>query len=144
MNIHRLPRPARHDRAGFSLAELMVVIVILGLLATLVVPNVVSYLFRATSEVVKIDINNLDSAITNYRVNNGGKLPSSLEELVTPDANGNTYLNAKAVPKDPWKNEYRYETDGRTYRIFSLGKDGMEGGEGDDADIDQDMVKERK
>lgn len=131
-------------RAGFSLAELMVVIVILGLLATLVVPNVVAYLFRATSEVVKVDIKNIDSAIENYRINNGGKLPSSLEELVTPDANGNSYLKSKTVPKDPWKNEYRYESDGRTYRIMSFGKDGMEGGEGDDADIDNEQILERK
>jgi general secretion pathway protein G len=134
----------RARRAGFSLAELMVVIVILGLLATLVVPNVVGYLFRANSEIVKVDISSLSDAIRQYQINNGGKLPDSLERLIEPDTNGHRYLDTKTLPKDPWKNEYQYESNGNEYRILSYGKDGMPGGEGEDADIDSDSVRERK
>ncbi|MBI5434456.1 MAG: type II secretion system major pseudopilin GspG [Planctomycetes bacterium] len=134
----------RAPRAGFSLAELMVVIVILGLLATLVVPNVVGYLFKANTEIVKVDISSLVDAIKQFQINNGGKLPDSLDQLIEPDPNGHRYLDTKSLPRDPWKNEYQYETNGSEYRIYSYGKDGMPGGEGEDADIDSDTIKERK
>lgn len=142
--MKNLPTPRRSSKGGFSLAELMVVIVILGLLATLVVPNVVGYLFKASAEIAKTDIVSLENAIKQYQINNGGKIPDSLNVLIEPDANGNRYLDQKTLPKDPWKNEYQYETNGSEYRIFSYGKDGMPGGEGQDADIDNEMVKERK
>ena len=137
-------RAIRRGRGGFSLAELMVVIVILGLLATLVVPNVISYLFRSQTEIAKVDISNIEQAVKQFQINNGGKLPDNLEQLVTPDANGHRVLDGKTVPKDPWKNEYVYETDGRTYRILSYGKDGQQGGDGENADIDNESIKERK
>ncbi|MCK6446989.1 MAG: type II secretion system major pseudopilin GspG [Planctomycetes bacterium] len=142
MKLHTNVRRAR--RAGFSLAELMVVIVILGLLATLVVPNVVGYLFKANSEIVKVDIASLVDGIKQYQINNGGKLPDRLDVLIEPDPNGHRYIDAKTMPKDPWKNEYQYETNGSEYRIYSYGKDGMPGGEGEDADIDSDSIRERK
>ncbi|MCE9595085.1 MAG: type II secretion system major pseudopilin GspG [Planctomycetes bacterium] len=142
--MKNLTTPRRSSKGGFSLAELMVVIVILGLLATLVVPNVVGYLFKASAEIAKTDIVSLENAIKQYQINNGGKIPDSLNVLIEPDANGNRYLDQKTLPKDPWKNEYQYETNGSEYRIYSYGKDGMPGGEGQDADIDNEMVKERK
>ena len=151
MKIQTLKRaPARAAalaRQGFSLAELMVVIVILGLLATLVVPNVIRYLFKANTAVVKNDISTLCTAINTYAVENGGIFPDSLEVLVQPDENGKTYLQGfTTVPRDPWKNEYVYEPpDGtRDYRVISYGKDGQPGGEGEEADIDNVTMRERK
>ncbi len=76
MKNHRLhARRPRHDRGGFSLAELMVVIVILGLLATVVVPNVVGYLGKANDAVAKSDLTAIAQAVDAFRVQNGGRLP---------------------------------------------------------------------
>lgn len=138
-NLH-----SRRRRAGFTLAEMMVVIVIIGLLATLVVPNVLKKLSDAFGGKVKADIVTISSALDEYAINNSGKYPDSLEALVTPDLNGNTYLRMTKVPVDPWKNEYQYEPPhppGQPRpRVFTLGKDGQPGGEGDDADLDNEMI----
>jgi general secretion pathway protein G len=133
-------RPTTSDskkKSGFSLAELMVVIVILGLLATLVVPKVFDSLRRAFGGKVKSDIMAISNAMDDYAINNGGKYPDTLEELVTPDENGYSYLKQKSVPIDPWGMEYQYEPplQGVEPRIFTLGKDGVQGGEGDNEDI---------
>ncbi len=134
-------KPATNQAArksGFSLAELMVVIVILGLLATLVVPKVFDSLKRAFSGKVRSDIMAIASALDDYAINNGGRYPDSLDELVTPDENGYTYLKQKSVPLDPWQMEYQYEPPvaGRPDpRVFTLGADGAVGGDGDNEDI---------
>jgi len=125
-------------KKGFSLAELMVVIVILGLLATLVVPAVFDRLKQAFAGKVNSDLMALDSALRDYAINNGMRFPDSLEELVTPDENGYTYLKQKSVPLDPWSRPYEYEAPvpGRPDpRVFTLGADGSVGGEGDNEDI---------
>lgn len=130
---------SRSRRHGFSLAELMVVIVILGLIATLVVPELFGRFFRAQSEKAKIDITAICQAVDTFALENNGKFPESLEMLVTPDVNGRTYLKGRTtVPLDPWRNPYGFEppSAGRDYRVFSLGKDGASGGEGENADID--------
>jgi len=134
----------RGPRQGFSLAELMVVIVILGLLATLVAQNVIPMLFKANVTVVKNDISQICSAIDNYLINNGNKPPENLEVLVTPDENGHTYL--KNLPADPWKNDYQYEPPVGTkpYRVICYGRDGAPGGEGEDADFDNVSILQRK
>ena len=138
--------PVRAARAGFSLAELMVVIVILGLIATIVVPELFGRFFRAQREKAKIDITALCQAVDTYTIENNGTYPDTLEILVTPDEHGATYLKGRtSVPLDPWKNQYQYEppSSGRPYRIFSFGKDGQAGGEGDEADIDNiEMLNE--
>lgn len=129
----------KNRRQGFTLAELMVVIVIIGLLATLVVPNVVRKLFVANTAKAKSDIMSIADAVTNYAVENGGRYPDGIEALVTPDANGHSYLAQETVPKDPWGHEYVYElppSGSQKFRVISYGKDGVPGGEGDDADID--------
>ncbi len=112
---------------GFTLVELMVVVVILGLLATLVAKNVIPYIFKSTVTVAKMDIKNIAEAVDLYRANNQGKLPESLEELVQPDENGQTYLkDMTEVPKDPWGNEYQLEEDPERkggYIIRSFGPD---------------------
>jgi len=137
---------SRRSKAGFSLAELMVVIVILGLLATLVVPNVMRQLFRANNSIARSDIHAISQAIDNYAVEHSGKYPERIEDLITADETGHAYLsNYTSAPKDPWKNEYVYQPaqSGQTYRIISYGADGQPGGEGDDADIDNVSMMEK-
>jgi general secretion pathway protein G len=138
-----LSRPAR-ARRGFSLAELMVVIVIIALLATLVVQNAPKFLSSGNKTKLKSDINAIEQALDVYFLESGGRYPDSLEALVQPDANGDTYLNAEKVPTDPWKNEYLYEAPSGSQKkpiIRSLGRDGQPGGEGDDRDVDNAMIR---
>jgi general secretion pathway protein G len=137
-------RAARAARAGFSLAELMVVIVIIGLLATLVVPNVIRNLFVANTAKAKADIVQIDSACGEYAIQNQMKYPESLQELVTPDETGYTYLKRETVPLDPWGNEYMYEPPGggTVYpTITSYGSDGVPGGEADAKDITSHAIR---
>ena len=80
----------------------------------------------------------IESALEEFAIANGGKYPDSLEVLVTPDTNGQTFLEGTRVPKDAWGHEYFYEPPGpgNPYPLVrSYGKDGQPGGEGDDADI---------
>lgn len=130
-------------RAGFSLAELMVVIVILGLIATIVVPNLLGRFTVAQKTKAEVDITAITNAVEIYTLENGGRAPDSLEILVTPDENGKTFLKGHtSVPLDPWRNPYQFEpaSGGRDFRVFSFGKDGQPGGEGDDADISNETI----
>jgi general secretion pathway protein G len=132
-------------RSGFTLAEMMVVIVIIGLLATLVVPNVISKIATAFAGKAKADIIAIETALKDYAIQNGGKYPDSLEVLVTPDANGHTFLEGKKLPKDPWHNEYQYDAPSPGHpepRVYSYGKDGQPGGEGDDKDISNETIRD--
>jgi general secretion pathway protein G len=138
------PQSHARRRAGFTLAEMMVVIVILGLLATLVVRNVMKNLATAMGGRVQSDIVTIESALEEYAIANAGRYPDSLEPLVTPDVNGHTFLKGTQLPRDPWKSEYQYEPPGPGQplpRIFTLGKDMQPGGEGDDRDIDNIMIR---
>ena len=124
----------------------MVVIVILGLLATLVVPNVMKQLFQANDAVAKQDISAIAGAVQNYAIEHSGKYPERLEDLITPNENGHKYLERESVPKDPWKNEYVYEPpqgSQRIFRVISYGADGQPGGEGEDRDIDNVSMLEK-
>lgn len=137
-------RNVSRARSGFSLIELMVVIVIIGLLATLVVPNVIAKIGVANEAKAKSDIVAIGQAIQSYVLENNGVYPDSLEALVTPDDAGRTYLDRETVPTDPWGNEYAYEppTSGNIqFRVMTYGKDGLPGGEGEDRDFDNVMVK---
>ena len=140
----RIQDTAARNR-GFTLAEMMVVIVIIGLLATLVVPNVLQKFAFASKKKAEVDIAAIESALKEYAIRNGGKYPDSLEVLVTQDVNGQTYLEGKTVPKDPWGHEYVYEPPGPGQPqpiVRSYGKDGQPGGEGDDADFDNLSIRE--
>ncbi len=118
---------------GFTLVELMVVIVIIGLLATVVVINVMPVQDTARVKKAEADIALLEQAAEMYRL---GKLdyPSSGQGLQALVSEG--YV--KRLPDDPWGHPYRYAApgrEGRAFDIYSYGADGREGGEGDDADI---------
>ncbi len=124
-------------KAGFSLAELMVVILIIGLLTTLVVPRVIDSLTEAKWGKVRADLASIAGALDQYAMNNGGEFPNSLELLVQNDDNNKRYLNVTIVPKDPWSNEYVYNPpEGiNEFEVICYGKDGVPGGEGDDRDL---------
>jgi general secretion pathway protein G len=119
--------------SGFTLVELMVVIVIIGLLATVVVINVMPATDKAALTKAKADVGVLEQGVEMYRLNKL-RYPSGSEGLQAVVAE--RYV--KRLPKDPWGNPYVYAApgrDGRQFDIYSFGADGREGGEGEDADI---------
>ncbi|MFT4647492.1 MAG: general secretion pathway protein G [Glaciecola sp.] len=136
-------RIKRAAQAGFSLAELMVVILIIGLLSTLVVPKVMDSFGDAKWGKVRADLSTLGGVLQTFATKNGGNFPDSLERLVENDGNGKRYLTSTVVPKDPWDNEYVYNPpEGVTeFELICYGKDGVPGGESDDRDLSyQDVV----
>ena len=130
---------------GFTLLEVMVVVVILGILAALVVPKIISRPDEARIIAAKQDIASLLQALKLYRLDNH-RYPSSeqgLQALVVQPTGTPVPPNWKAggyierLPKDPWGNTYQYLNPGvhGEIDVFSLGADGAPGGEGNDADI---------
>lgn len=128
---------------GFTLIELMVVLVIIGVLAALIVPNVIERADDARVTAAKTDINNLMQALKLYRLDNQ-RYPTAeqgLQALVTRPTSGPAAPNWKAyidkLPADPWGHPYQYLNPGIKGEIdvLSLGADGEPGGEGKNADI---------
>ncbi len=133
-----------HTR-GFTLIEIMVVVVILGILAALVAPNVIRRIDDAQIAKAKQDIRAYETGLNLFKMDNF-RYPSSDQGLqaLVQQPNDPTIRNWKpggyiaGLRKDPWGNEYRYVypgTQGGEYDLFSLGADGQEGGEGVNADI---------
>ena len=119
-------------RAGFSLIELLVVMVIIGLLASVVGPKLFKNVDKSYVVSAKAQISNFESALQQYRLDKH-KYPSTEEGLAVlkPD-----YM--KDIPKDPWGNPYVYKYPGEhssEFDLFSYGKDGSQGGEDNDKDI---------
>ena len=137
----RLHRAAR----GFTLIEIMVVVVIIGLLAAVILPNIFSNLSKAQITKAKSDIQAIEGGLTMYKLDNY-KYPSTdlgLNALVQRP-NDPTVRNwrdggyLKRVSNDPWGNPYQYVfpgTRGQEFDLYSFGADGQEGGEGENADI---------
>ncbi len=109
---------------GFTLVELMVVVVILGSLVALVGPSVWNALFTSRETIAKTQMENFKKGISTYLLQYK-KLPQDLNELTqTTDRNPNPIMDS--IPKDPWDNEYEYRTLARNqYRIRSAGEDGQ-------------------
>lgn len=141
----RAPLRAPRHAAGFTLVELMVVIVIIGLLATVVMINVMPSQDRAMVEKARADVSVLEQAVETYRLENlvYPRTEQGLDALVQAPAGlarPERYRKGgyvRRLPADPWGNPYQYRQPGRNgaFDIFSLGADGAEGGEGDNADI---------
>ncbi|OSM07337.1 type II secretion system major pseudopilin GspG [Magnetofaba australis] len=133
---------------GFSLIELLVVIVIIGVLASVVGPRFFGKTEQGKIAAAQAQIENLAMALDNYQLDNG-YYPSSEQGLKAllqqpsgkPPARNwrGPYMKAREVPMDPWGNAYQFVSPGKInpqwYDIVCYGKDGSEGGEGDDADI---------
>lgn len=133
--FYKFARHSRHRR-GFSLIEIMVVIVILGLLATAVVLTVDGYLDKAKENRARSDIATIVSAIDLYKLNNG-RLPTMDEGL--------DKLTIKNK-LDPWGRRYEYRVPGvaEPYEVYTLGADGVEGGAGINADISSNDLSEER
>jgi general secretion pathway protein G len=139
----RRRRPASRPGRGFTLIELMVVLVIIGVLAALIVPNVIDRADDARMAAARTDVNNLMQALKLYRLDNQ-RYPSSeqgLQALVVKPTGGAVPPNWRPyldkLPADPWGRPYQYANPGLKGEIdvFSLGADGQVGGEGKNADV---------
>ncbi len=134
-----------NQQSGFTLIEVMVVIVILGVLAALIVPNVMSRGEKAKVDTTKITLKAVAGALDQYKMDNG-HYPSmqegGLDALVNQPATAKNWLPGGYVkggyPKDSWENDIQYVipgSEGRAYDLYSFGADGKSGGESNDADI---------
>lgn len=132
-------------QSGFTLIEVMVVIVILGILAGVVVPQVLGQSDKARVKTTGTVLSNVSNALDMYKLDNH-KYPTTaqgLEALINKPANAKNwpdqgYLKG-GLPKDGWDNEIQYlspGTNGKPYELYSFGADGKPGGEGLDADIE--------
>jgi general secretion pathway protein G len=140
----RLARNSRRPQLGFTLIEIMVVVVILGILAALVAPNVIRRIDDARVTKAKQDIRAYETALNLYRMDNF-RYPTTeqgLEALVKQPLDPNIrnwkqggYIDG--MKKDPWGNDYAYIAPGTRgeFDLYTLGADGQPGGEGPDADI---------
>lgn len=136
-------RSCRSAQAGFTLLELLVVIVIIGLLAAYVGPKYFAQLGKSEVTIAKAQIESFEKSLDTYRLD-VGRYPDAEDGLaallVAPPSAGakwnGPYLK-KRLPPDPWGHPYAYRSPGARadYEIVSMGKDGKPGGSGEDADI---------
>lgn len=132
----------QHSEAGFTLMELLVVLVIVGLLAALVGPTIYQRISPAKSTVARAQIENFSTALDGFLID-VGRYPTTSQGLESlrrdPGAPGwsGPYIT-KEIPLDPWGGAFVYKSPGRSggYEILSLGADGLEGGSGDAADVE--------
>ena len=141
------PHKLLRGSAGFTLIEMLVVLVIIGLIMGLVGPRVLTYLTDARVKAAKLQIEAFSSALDLYYLDTG-RYPSSsegLDALVRRPGNADVwngpYLKGGQVPPDPWKNDYLYRAPGQgsPFEIISLGSDGRQGGTGSASDIASGM-----
>lgn len=132
----------RRSEAGFSLIELMVVIAIIAMLASVVAYNVLGALEDAEVTVAKDEITSFRTALMNYRIV-FKKFPTNEEGLQALVQNEKNRMFLDRIPLDPWDNPYVYKLEGsRDYSVISYGADGVPGGSGLDADISSANLSE--
>ncbi|QDV88866.1 Type II secretion system protein G precursor [Stieleria magnilauensis] len=141
---HQYRNPSRtNDRRGFSLVELIVVMVILGMLAGLVAVRTRGYLVNSRKNAVKAEIATIVNALETYRIDQG-RYPTEDEGLEILREETETWPEGflTKMPVDPWKNPYLYFVSEEGVEVVSLGADGREGGDGEDADFSSAMLEE--
>ncbi|NIB41414.1 type II secretion system major pseudopilin GspG [Pseudomaricurvus alkylphenolicus] len=139
---HRAPKHNPHKSRGFTLIEIMVVIIVIGLLAAIVVPNVIQRADDAAISKARVDISGLMGALKMYRLDNY-RYPSSaegLQALVSKPASAKRWRGPyiDVLPLDPWEKDYRYSNPGShgfPVEVFTYGADDQQGGEDVNADI---------
>jgi len=131
-------------KKAFTLIEIMIVIIILGLLASLVVPNLIGQSEEAKQKLVCVQMKSLKNALDNFKIEEGTypTTQEGLQALITnPDPKKyknypkNGFLGSKKLPKDPWGGDYIYVNNNGEIDIISLGADRKEGGSGENKDI---------
>lgn len=129
---------------GFTTVEIMVVIAILGLLATLVLPNVINANEHARLEKGSADVSQLESTVDGYTIRSRAAELPTWEMLIKPDRRGTVWLPGfSQAPRDPWGNEYEIrpgEHGLQDYEVFSWGPDGLSG---TDDDISSNTIRDR-
>jgi general secretion pathway protein G len=131
------------EQRGFSLIELIVVLVILGLLAAVVGPAVMKRLKGSRSQIAKIQISQFEESLDlfNFDVGRYPGTEEGLRALIENTGNipnwSGPYLKKNTMPKDPWNHDYVYRAPGQhgEFDLYSLGADGQEGGDGENADV---------
>jgi general secretion pathway protein G len=139
----------RRNQKGFTLIEIMVVVIILGLLAGLVLPRILGQEEKAKVEATKVQIRSLEDALDAYKLDNGfyPTTDQGFDALIKKPESGRIpdkwreggYLKPARIPKDPWGKDFIYLSpgnEGREYDISSYGADNEPGGEGNNADIE--------
>lgn len=131
-------------QSGFTLIEIMVVVIIIGLLSAMIVPNLFGHQHKAFVTKANSDIGSISSALTMYRLDNF-QYPTTSEGLAALATNpgkstwSGPYLEKMKTIKDPWKNEYQYASPGTrnpdSFDLWSFGADGAPGGDGNGKDI---------
>jgi general secretion pathway protein G len=133
----------QHSNTGFTLLELMVVLLILALIASIAAPQVTKHLRKAKLETAKIQVDALGAAVDSFHVDNG-RFPTNeeaLKALVERPAGleswDGPYIKKKESLIDPWGEPYKYRVPGKTgeFDVYSWGSDRKEGGEGDASDV---------
>lgn len=123
---------------GYTLLEILVVVMILGLLISLAAPRILGRTDEARVTKGMADIKAIETALGMYKLDSGSypTTEQGLAALVDPAAEGRSEGYLERVPLDPWNHDFIYGSDGRSYVIRSMGADGEEGGDGVDADLD--------
>jgi general secretion pathway protein G len=130
-------RQRRSGQSGFTLIEIMVVVIIIGILISLVGTNIFPALEETEITATEFQLQQISNSLSMYRMKNA-RFPTSeqgLEALVNPPGGESRYMDS--IPKDSWGNEYNYRSPGQNgdFDLYSLGRDGQEGGDGIDGDI---------